>query len=63
MSQTMNKIKDNWRALLVLVTVIWAVIIYSPVDYQMGFDDGFLIILGPFVIAIAIYFLFPRRKD
>ena len=62
--RTRKKIKANWRPLLVLATVVWAVIIFTPVEYQMGLDpDAFPIILGPFVIATAIYLLFPKRKN
>lgn len=59
----MNKIKENWRKLLVLATVIWAVIFYTPVIEYMDFEEGVAIILGPFVIALAIYMLFPKRTD
>jgi len=62
-SQTMNKIKQNWRPLLVLSTVVWAVIIYAPVSYEMELDDpgAIPLIFGPFVIAMAIYFLFSSK--
>ena len=63
-SQTMIKIRQNWRPLLVLSTVVWAVIIFVPVSYEMDLDEpeAFLITLGPFVIVMAICFLFPPRK-
>ena len=63
-SQTINKIKQNWRPLLVLSTVVWAVIIFVPVSHEIGLDEpeAFLITLGPFVIVMAIYFLFSFRK-
>jgi len=60
----MNKIKENWRPLLVLATVVWAVIIFTPVEDQMGLEhEAYPIILGPFVIAMAIFLLFPKRKN
>jgi putative effector of murein hydrolase len=62
-SQTMNKIKQNWRPLLVVSTVVWAVGIFVPVSYEMDLDgpEAFLMTLGPFVIAMAIYFLFSSK--
>lgn len=59
----MSKIKENWQKLLVLATVVWAVIFYTPVIDNMDFEEGVAIILGPFVIALAIYMLFPKRTD
>ena len=57
----MNKIKENWRALLVLSSVVWAVFAYAA--YGLRRSDDVSLVLGPFVIAMAIYFLFPKRKE
>ena len=57
----MNKIKENWRALLVLSSVVWAVFAYAA--YGLRRPDDVSLVLGPFVIAMAIYFLFPKRKE
>ena len=56
----MNKIKDNWCPLLVLATVIWAVLTFGNEGFQDEEEQA--LVLGPFVIAMAIYFLFPNRK-
>jgi len=53
----------NWRPILVLATVVWGVVGYSPILDEYGRDDGYPFIFGPFVIAMAVYFLFPKRKD
>ena len=57
----MNKIKENWRALLVVSGVVWAILTYT----DDGLDDPahVSLVLGPVVIALAIYFLFPKRKE
>ena len=60
-SGMMNKIKENWRPLLVLATVVWAVFTYAEDGLRTSEDRVF--VLGPFVIAMAIYFLFPKRKN
>ena len=57
----MKKIKENWRPLLVLATVVWAVFTYAEEGLKYRSDIAF--VLGPFVIAMAIYFLFPKRND
>lgn len=56
-----NKIIENWRPLLVLATVVWAVFAYAV--YGIRREDLSALVLGPFVIALAIYFLFPKRKN
>ncbi len=60
-SGMMKKIMENWRPLLVLTTVLWAVFTYAEEGLDHNEDIAF--VLGPFVIAMAIYFLFPKRKD
>ena len=60
-SQMMNKIKENWRPLLVLASVVWGVFYFGTEGFR-GEDEKALV-LGPFVIAMAIYFLFPARKN
>lgn len=59
-NRMMNKIKDNWCPLLVLATVIWAVLTFGNEGFQNEEEQA--LVLGPFVIAMAIYFLFPNRK-
>ena len=54
-------LKENWRQLLVLVTVIWAVFAYA--EAGLTYEEDVALVLGPFVIAMAIYLLFPKRKD
>jgi len=56
-------IQENWRPLFVLVTVVWAVIIYGPAVEEIDSEYVVPTIFGPFVIAMAIYFPFPKRKD
>jgi hypothetical protein len=62
-SQTLNKIKQNWRPLLVVASVLWAVSIFVPASIEMDLDvsEAFLITFSPFVIAMAIYFLFSSK--
>ena len=57
------RIKENWRSLMVLTTVVWAVFSYAEFGLDFGYEEETAIVLGPFVIAMAIYFLFPKRKD
>ena len=58
----MNKIKENWRALMVLATVVWAVFSYAEVGLDFGYEEDTAFVLGPFVIAMAIFFLFPKNR-
>ena len=60
-SRMMTKIIENWRPLMVLATVVWAVFIFAENGIKYSEDIAF--VLGPFVIAMAIYFLFPKQKD
>ena len=57
----LNKIKENWRPFMVLATVIWGVVFFGNEGFYG--DDEKALVLGPFVIAIAIFFLFPKRKS
>ena len=60
-SGMMNKIKENWRPLMVLATVVWAVFSYAELGLDFGYEEDTAIVLGPFVIAMAIYFLFSSK--
>ena len=55
----MNKIKEKWRPLLVLATVVWAV--FALAEEGLNYWEDVALVLGPFVIALAIYLLFPKR--
>ena len=57
----MSKIKENWRPLMVLATVVWAVFTFADLGLDFRFEEETAVVLGPLVIAMAIYFLFPKR--
>ena len=59
----MNKIRENWRPLIVLATVVWAVFSFADFGGDFNDEEETALIFGPFVIAMAVYFLFPKRKD
>lgn len=58
----MNKIKENWRPLVVLATVVWAVFSFAEFGFDFYDEEETALIFGPFVIAMAIYFLFPKQE-
>jgi hypothetical protein len=68
-------LKSNWCQLLVLVAVIWAVVFFALAGNEVFCSDrrgGFglcrdfapilSVWFGPLVIALAIFFLFPKKK-
>lgn len=50
----------SWRKLMVLGSVVWAVL--ATLATNPSYSSEYAIIIGPFVIALTIYFLFPQKK-
>lgn len=51
----------EWRKLMILASVVWAVLATWEMNPNRSSD--YAIIIGPFVIAITIYFLFLRQSE
>ena len=60
-SRLTNKIKENWRPLLILAAVVWGVFALANTGSGIR-PEEYASVLGPFVIATAIYLLFPKAK-
>ena len=51
----------EWRKLMVLASVVWAVL--ATWEINPNRSSEYAIIVGPFVLAITIYFLFLRQGE
>jgi len=51
----------EWRKLLILGSVLWAV--FATWEMSPNRSSDYAIIVGPFAIAITLYFLFPKQGE